>query len=102
VSVPGITESNRRWWVLGTMAGSLSMIMIDLGVHAGPGAAAARSATTTGTADGYLVTAGVIIAIATAALHRRDPVPDTGPSAPGGNASPQLTVLDQARELTAV
>ena len=21
--VPGITESNRRWWVLGTMAGSL-------------------------------------------------------------------------------
>ncbi|MDA0184031.1 MFS transporter [Solirubrobacter phytolaccae] len=25
----GITEANRRWWVLATMAGSLSMIMID-------------------------------------------------------------------------
>lgn len=29
MKLPGITESNRRWWVLGTMAGSLSMIMID-------------------------------------------------------------------------
>ena len=27
--VPRITQFNRRWWVLGTMAGSLSMIMID-------------------------------------------------------------------------
>ena len=26
---PRITDSNRRWWVLATMAGSLSMIMID-------------------------------------------------------------------------
>ncbi len=26
---PRITEDNRRWWVLGTMTGSLSMILID-------------------------------------------------------------------------
>jgi hypothetical protein len=57
----------------------------------------------TGTADGYLVTAGVmvVIAIATVALHRRHPVPDDGPDAPGANTAPRLAVLDQARELTA-
>jgi MFS family permease len=29
MKLPGITKANRRWWVLATMAGSLSMIMID-------------------------------------------------------------------------
>ena len=29
MTLPGMTETNRRWWVLATMAGSLSMIMID-------------------------------------------------------------------------
>jgi hypothetical protein len=42
----------------------------------------------------------IAVAIATAALHRRHPVPDDGPDAPGANAAPTLTVLHQARELT--
>jgi hypothetical protein len=41
----------------------------------------------------------VAIAIEIAALHRRHPVPDDGPDAPGANAAP--TLLHQARELTA-
>jgi hypothetical protein len=41
----------------------------------------------------------IAIAIATAALHRRHPVPDDGPDAPGANAAPTLPVLHQAREL---
>ena len=29
MKLPTITSENRRWWVLATMTGSLSMIMID-------------------------------------------------------------------------
>jgi MFS family permease len=53
---------------------------------------------------GLATLAGVMVAIAnaTAALHRRHPVRDDGPNAPGAKASPTLAVLDRARELTAV
>ncbi len=96
----GLTQMTRQ---LGGSIGLATLAAIIAGTHAGPGAAAARAAATTGTADGYLVAAGVMVAvaIATAALHRRHPVPVTTHGAPGANASPRLAVLDQARELTA-
>jgi hypothetical protein len=104
--VPGITESNRRWWVLGTMAGSLSMIMIDQAVASVALPSMHRdvqlsAAGRTMGRHGYVVTAGVMVAIATAPLHRRHPVRDDGLNAPRAKTSPTLTVLDQ-RELTAV
>jgi hypothetical protein len=97
----GLTQMTRQ---LGGSIGLATLAEIIAGIHAGPGAAAARSATTTGTADGYLVAAGVMVsvAIATAALHRRHPVPDDGLDAFGAKASPRLAVLGQAPQLTAV
>lgn len=67
----------------------------------GPGPTESNRGLATGPADAHLVVPGVMVATATAATHRRPLIPDDGPNASGANAAPTLTVLEQARELTA-
>ena len=89
----GLTQMTRQ---LGGSIGLAVLGAIIAGTHAGPGAAAARSATTTGTADGYLIAAGlmVVIAILTALVVRREAASDARP------VTPAAAALEPHREMS--
>jgi EmrB/QacA subfamily drug resistance transporter len=92
----GLTQMTRQ---LGGSIGLAVLGAIIAGTHAGPGAAAARSATTTGTADGYLVAAGLmlVIAIRTALVVRREAASDARPVA---LAAPAAAAVEPTREMS--